>query len=168
MPLAHLERIDGSAARLRLGPLDVPAMLGAAGIRRDKQEGDGATPAGLLMLRRVLFRADRVAAPVCAVPREALAPEDGWCDDPRHADYNRQVVLPHPGRHERLWREDRIYDVVGVLGWNDDPVVPERGSAIFLHLTSLDRRPTEGCIALEPAALLQVLREGLDGIRVPG
>ncbi len=153
---------------LHIGTLRVAVVLGAGGIRAQKGEGDGATPSGLLTLRRVLYRADRGSAPASAVPREALAPDDGWCDDPGHPDYNRMVRLPHPARHERLWRDDGLYDIVGVLGWNDDPVRPGRGSAIFLHAAHPDGRPTEGCIALAPDALRQVLAAGLTAIDVPG
>jgi L,D-peptidoglycan transpeptidase YkuD (ErfK/YbiS/YcfS/YnhG family) len=142
--------------------------LGAGGIRADKVEGDGATPAGLLPLRRVLFRADRGPRPATTLPAEPIAPEDGWCDDPAHADYNRQVRLPHPARHERLWREDAVYDVVGVLGWNDAPVRPRRGSAIFLHLARPGLPPTEGCIALPGAELRRLLAAGLAAIEVTG
>ena len=141
--------------------------LGKGGIRADKREGDGATPAGLLPLRRVLYRADRVPPPhPCAVPVEPLAPTDGWCDDPDHPDYNRHVTLPHPARHERLWREDEVYDIIGVLGWNDAPVRRGRGSAIFLHLARPDHAPTEGCIALRPADLRAALAAGLTAIEV--
>ncbi len=156
----------GTQAMLRLGGLTLPVALGAAGTRVDKAEGDKATPTGLLWLRRVLYRADRGPAPACAVPREPLAPDDGWCDDPSHADYNTPVRLPHPARHERLWREDGLYDLLGVLGWNDDPVVRDRGSAIFLHVAHPDGRPTEGCIALAPDALRLVLAGGLAAIRI--
>lgn len=142
--------------------------LGAGGVRADKREGDGATPAGLLPLRRVLFRADRGPRPATALPAEPIAPEDGWCDDPAHADYNRQVRLPHPARHERLWREDAIYDVIGVLGWNDAPVRPGRGSAIFLHLARPGLPPTEGCIALPGPELRRLLAAGLAAIEVSG
>ncbi len=142
------------------------AAIGRGGIRTDKQEGDGATPAGVLTLRRVLYRADRIAPPRTApqhtaLPREPIAPDDGWCDDPAHPDYNRPVRLPHPARHEALWRTDRLYDLVGVLGWNDAPVVRGRGSAIFLHVAAEDFRPTEGCVALPLADLLGLLEAGL-------
>jgi L,D-peptidoglycan transpeptidase YkuD (ErfK/YbiS/YcfS/YnhG family) len=142
------------------------AALGRGGVRADKSEGDGATPAGLLTLRRVLYRADHGRAPACAVPIEPLSPDDGWCDDPSHADYNRMVRLPHPARCERLWRDDAIYDVIGVLGWNDAPVVRARGSAIFLHVARSDFAPTEGCIALPEPVLRQVLAAGLDALEV--
>ncbi|GGG37135.1 hypothetical protein GCM10010964_26200 [Caldovatus sediminis] len=144
--------------------------LGRGGVRdaREKREGDGATPAGLLPLRRVLWRADRVAKPRCAVPAEPIAPEDGWCDDPAHPDYNRRVRLPHPARHERLWRADGAYDILGVLGWNDAPVGRGRGSAIFLHLARPDYAPTEGCVALAERDLRAVLAAGLTGLEVVG
>src|SRR3546814_9502320 len=70
-------------------------------------------------MRRVLYRADRLEKPVTVLPCETIAPDDGWCDDPADPAYNRPVRLPHPASHERLAREDHIYDVVVVLGPND-------------------------------------------------
>lgn len=149
-----------------MGRLVFRCAIGRGGARADKSEGDGATPIALLPLRRVLYRADRVAAPACAVAVEPIGPDDGWCDDPSHPDYNRHVMLPHPARHERLWREDPLYDIVGVLGWNDAPVMKGRGSAIFLHLARPDLAPTEGCIALPERELREVLAAGLSEILV--
>ena len=140
--------------------------VGRGGIRADKSEGDGATPRALLPLRRVLYRADRLPPPRCAVPVEPLAPSDGWCDDPADAAYNRPVTLPHPARHEEMWRDDHVYDIVGVLGWNDAPVARGRGSAIFLHLARPDYPPTEGCIALSLPYLRAALAAGLTAIEV--
>lgn len=140
--------------------------LGRGGVRADKQEGDGATPAGPLALRRVFYRADRVAPPRAAVPREPIGPADGWCDDPAHPDYNRLVRLPHLAHCEELWRRDGVYDVIGVLGWNDAPVARGRGSAIFLHVARGDFAPTEGCIALALPDLLALLAEGLSALQV--
>jgi L,D-peptidoglycan transpeptidase YkuD (ErfK/YbiS/YcfS/YnhG family) len=152
--------------RLILGGRRFRVALGRGGVRPDKQEGDGATPAGVLPLRRVLYRADRVPSPDCAVPIEPIAPDDGWCDDPSHADYNRRVRLPHDGRCEELWRADGLYNLVGVLGWNDAPVVRGRGSAIFLHIARADYAPTEGCIALAVDEVRRVLAEGLTEFEV--
>jgi L,D-peptidoglycan transpeptidase YkuD (ErfK/YbiS/YcfS/YnhG family) len=151
---------------LALGDRRFRCALGRGGVRADKQEGDGTTPAGALPLRRVLYRADRLAAPACAVPVEPLAPTDGWCDDPADARYNRMVALPFPARHEALWRSDALYDVIGVLGWNDAPVVPGRGSAIFLHPARPDWRPTEGCVALALPELLAVLAAGVTELHI--
>lgn len=142
------------------------AAIGAGGARSDKREGDRATPEGLLPLRRVLYRADRLPPPRCAVPLEPIAPNDGWCDDAGHPDYNRQIRLPHPARHEALWRTDAVYDIVGVLGWNDAPRRPGRGSAIFLHVARPDHAPTEGCVALARDDLRTLLASGLTELLV--
>jgi L,D-peptidoglycan transpeptidase YkuD (ErfK/YbiS/YcfS/YnhG family) len=143
--------------RCVLGNATFRAAIGRAGIVAHKQEGDGGTPAGHLPLRRVLYRADRLKRPLALVPVEPIAPTDGWCDDPTHRDYNRMIRLPHDGRHEELWRRDALYDLVGVLGWNDQPVQRGRGSAIFLHVARPDYAPTEGCVALSQPDLLAAL-----------
>jgi L,D-peptidoglycan transpeptidase YkuD (ErfK/YbiS/YcfS/YnhG family) len=74
------------------------------------------------------------------------------------------VRLPYSGRHEELWRRDAVYDVIGVLDWNDSPVLPGRGSAIFLHLARPDFAPTEGCVALALPDLLALLASGCGGV----
>ncbi len=58
-----------------------------------------------------------------------------------------------------MWRDDHLYDLVVVLGYNDDPVVSGLGSAIFLHVASPEYSPTEGCIALAKEDLLTVLAD---------
>ena len=151
---------------LTLGTTTIRTAIGCGGARATKQEGDGATPIALLPLRSVLYRPDRHTAPKSAVPVTPLAPHDGWCDDPTHPSYNRPVRLPINAGAEALWRDDPVYDIIGVLGWNDDPVVPSRGSAIFLHVARDDFTPTEGCIALALTDLLQILAAGLTEILV--
>lgn len=136
----------------------VPCRLGRSGISIDKAEGDGATPVGQWPLRQVFYRPDRLVAPQTALPLRALHPQDGWCDDPHHSDYNRGVRLPHPASCEALWRQDGLYDVVVVLGHNDSPPIPGKGSAIFLHVAHPDGKPTQGCVALRLADLLRVVR----------
>jgi L,D-peptidoglycan transpeptidase YkuD (ErfK/YbiS/YcfS/YnhG family) len=142
--------------------------IGAVGIVAEKNEGDMGTPIGAHRLRRVYYRADRIAKPVSIVPVEVLSPEDGWCDDSADSAYNRFVRLPYPGRHESLWRQDGVYDLIGVLGWNDQPPVAGRGSAIFLHVAREDFAPTEGCVAMALAELRHVLTLGLAGVVVEG
>jgi len=82
------------------------------------------------------------------------------------AAYNKPVRLPFSGRHEALWHEDGIYDVIGVLGWNIAPVIPGRGSAIFLHVARPDYGPTEGCIALALPDVMACLAKGLSKVIV--
>jgi len=121
--------------------------LGRSGIRADKREGDGATPVGRFPLRKVLFRPDRAKTVIGNLAWAPIAPHHGWCDAPDDIAYNRAVHLPYPASHERLWRDDHLYDLVLVIGHNDDPVVPGLGSAVFVHLAHDDYRPTEGCVA---------------------
>jgi L,D-peptidoglycan transpeptidase YkuD (ErfK/YbiS/YcfS/YnhG family) len=144
------------------------AAWGRGGLRADKREGDGATPIGVLPLRRVLYRPDRVEPPASAMPVQPLVPTDGWCDDPAHPDYNTQVRLPLDGGAEVLWRDDALYDVIGVLGWNDRPVRPGLGSAIFLHIARADYALTDGCVALSLEDLRRALAAGLTEIVVRG
>lgn len=147
-----------------------PAVLGRGGIRADKREGDGATPAGTWAMGRVFYRADRIGAPVTGLTTVATQPNWGWCDDPADPAYNTLITLPHPARHEVMWRNDGVYDVVVELHYNTDPVRPDAGSAIFMHVMRPDRSPTEGCIALELKDLLDLLRLCTDGdaVTIPG
>lgn len=87
----------------------------------------------------------------------AIRTGDGWCDDRRDRNYNRAVRLPYPAGHERMWRDDHLYDVVVVLDHNSRPRVRGAGSAIFMHVARSGYAPTEGCIALARSHLTRVL-----------
>lgn len=131
--------------------------LGRAGVTGAKREGDGATPLGLFPLRTVYFRSDRGPRPETALPVREIAADMGWSDDPADPAYNSEISLPSPFRHERLWRDDALYDLFCVMGYNDDPAKPGLGSAIFLHVAPPNGKPTQGCVALDPQALRRVL-----------
>jgi L,D-peptidoglycan transpeptidase YkuD (ErfK/YbiS/YcfS/YnhG family) len=141
----------------QLGDLRWRCALGRSGIATDKVEGDGSTPAGRFAIRRLIYRPDRVREIACVVPTQPMSPGDGWCDAPEDPAYNRLVIRPYPARHETLWREDALYDLLLVIGHNDDPVVPGKGSAVFLHLAHPDYRPTDGCVAFARADFIQLL-----------
>jgi len=132
--------------------------LGRGGVVTAKREGDGGTPAGRFALRELFYRPDRLSRPETRLPVRPLRRDDGWCDDPADPLYNRPVRLPYAASAERMWRADALYDLVAVLGYNDDPPRPGLGSAIFLHLAPPAGRPTAGCIALPLPALTAVLR----------
>jgi L,D-peptidoglycan transpeptidase YkuD (ErfK/YbiS/YcfS/YnhG family) len=142
---------------------DLGCAVGRGGIRADKREGDGATPAGRFLFRRLLYRADRVERPATGLPASPIGPLQGWCDDPADPFYNRPVELPYRARHELLWREDGLYDLVVTLGHNDDPVRPGLGSAVFLHVAGPGWAPTDGCVALDRDELLRLLAESGPG-----
>ena len=150
---------------LDVGERRVRCALGPAGVvaAQAKREGDGASPAGVWPIREVLYRPDRGPPPASAIRVRAMAEDDGWCDDPADPEYNRPVKLPYPASAERLWRDDSVYDVVVILGYNDDPPVRGKGSAIFLHICRPGYPPTEGCVAVmrgDLEALLGVARPG--------
>ena len=133
---------------ISIGSRRVRCALGRAGRIARKREGDGASPNGVWRMTSVLYRADRVVRPRTGLPISALKPTDGWCDTVGDRNYNRRVKLPYPASAERLWREDRLYDVLVVLDHNQRPRVQGGGSAIFMHLARPHYLPTEGCIGL--------------------
>jgi L,D-peptidoglycan transpeptidase YkuD (ErfK/YbiS/YcfS/YnhG family) len=131
--------------------------VGSAGIGVKLREGDMVTPVGRWPLRRILYRADRLARPRADLPVSEIAMDDGWCDAPGDPNYNRLVKLPYPASAEELWRRDALYDLVVVVGYNDAPVVSGKGSAIFLHVASAGYGATAGCVALTREDLLDAL-----------
>jgi L,D-peptidoglycan transpeptidase YkuD (ErfK/YbiS/YcfS/YnhG family) len=160
----ELEVNGNGTARWKGRPLR--CATGRAGISAGKREGDGATPAGSFAMRFLLYRPDRGVAPPTGLPLRAIASDDGWCDAPADPAYNRLIRLPYRASAEALWRADALYDLVVPLGYNDLPVVPGLGSAIFLHLATPDFAPTAGCVALARADLITVLAEADAGAQV--
>ena len=145
--------LEGPLLRLR-------CALGKGGLlpAQDKREGDKASPVGKYAVRRVFYRPDKVAKPITALPIFENAPNLGWCDAPDHKAYNKLVSLPFSASHEKLWREDDLYDLVLVIGHNDAPVVAGHGSAIFLHIMRNNYSPTDGCVSFKREDLVKFLR----------
>lgn len=128
--------------------------IGRGGIRADKREGDGASPAGAWRMRAVLYRADRRPPPVTNLPVFPIGPREVWIDDPGHPLYNLPARWLWPDvSHERLRRPDPLYDLVVVTDHNACPPLPGLGSAIFIHAWRRPRFPTAGCAAFAPADL---------------
>jgi len=149
--------LDGRILRCAIGKAGV--IPGA-----DKREGDNKSPLGTWTMREVWYRPDVYPdGPTTALPVRATRPEDGWCDAPGDPNYNRPVTLPYPASAERMWRDDHVYDLVVILGHNDDPPVPGMGSAIFMHLARDGYPGTEGCVALERPDLEAVLAAAQPG-----
>jgi L,D-peptidoglycan transpeptidase YkuD (ErfK/YbiS/YcfS/YnhG family) len=142
---------------LSVGGRVFPCALGRGGISAFKREGDGATPLAAMRALALAWRDDRGPRPKTTLPTSRISAQDGWCDDPGDANYNRPVRLPHPARHERMFRDDHLYDCVIVLDWNVSRRVREAGSAIFLHVAKPGLAPTEGCIAVEPHVMRAIL-----------
>lgn len=156
--LSHLRVRKRQGARhaglLLVAGRALPCAIGRAGFTRAKREGDGATPCGMLRPGWLWRRGRPVPT---GLPWRLTQPADGWCDDPADRRYNRPVRLPCRASHERMWRDDALYDAVIELDWNRWPAVRGRGSAIFLHVARPGFAPTEGCVALRRADLLRLL-----------
>jgi len=135
-----------------------PCAIGKGGIVQDKKEGDGATPVGRFPLKQVYYRPDRLKQPETILQTQAISSTDGWCDDPEHVAYNKPIKLPFKASHEELWRDDHIYDVIVVLGHNDNPPIPGKGSAIFFHIARNGFTGTEGCVAVALTDMLHILK----------
>jgi L,D-peptidoglycan transpeptidase YkuD (ErfK/YbiS/YcfS/YnhG family) len=157
---------DRTKGILRCGAITVPCALGRSGVIALKREGDGATPLGSFELLHVYYRADRGQHPQTVLPVSPLAEDMGWCDDPRDPRYNRPVDLPFAASHEKMWRGDRLYDIIVVLDCNMYPPVKGKGSAIFFHIARADYRPTEGCVAVSPQHMRLILSKVGPGCRM--
>lgn len=158
-----VQTTDENATRgvLICGTQRFDCALGRGGVTTDKVEGDGKTPIGTYPLRLVFYRADRVARPDTGLLVRELTPSTGWSEDPASADYNTEISVPPCGQTpdgiDRMTRDDHVYDITVVIGYNDDPPVKGRGSAIFMHVARPGYTPTAGCVALSESDLLTVL-----------
>jgi L,D-peptidoglycan transpeptidase YkuD (ErfK/YbiS/YcfS/YnhG family) len=153
-----LIRVRARPGRRTLGVLiaggqTVPVVLGRSGILAIKREGDGATPRGRFRPRRLWWRADRGPRPRTLLPARRIDRAVAWCEDPADRRYNRPVRRSANEPGDRLWREDRLYDLIIEIDHNTRPRVAGRGSAVFLHIARPDRSPTAGCVAMAAAEL---------------
>jgi L,D-peptidoglycan transpeptidase YkuD (ErfK/YbiS/YcfS/YnhG family) len=142
---------------LTAGPLVIPVALGMGGIKANKREGDGGTPAGRFKLRRLWWRSDRGPRPRTLLPVRRITPADAWCEDPADRRYNRPIPLAPGAAGDRLWRDDHLYDLVIELSHNTRPRIAGRGSAVFIHLARPQYAPTIGCVALKASSLRRLL-----------
>lgn len=142
----------------------LPCSIGRGGLRRDKVEGDGATPIGIHKITGLLYRPDRIARPTPWA--EAIGPADLWSDASGEADYNQMVKTPYAHSHERLSRADHLYDLILITNWNWPIATADKGSAIFLHRWRKAGHPTEGCIAFSPTDLLWLAQNAAPGTRL--
>jgi L,D-peptidoglycan transpeptidase YkuD (ErfK/YbiS/YcfS/YnhG family) len=131
--------------------------LGKAGIGKKIREGDSITPRGIFKLVKVFYRADKIKNLETPLKKIKIKKNMGWCDDPKSKFYNKLIRLPINFGSEKLYRSDRLYDLVVVLNYNLNPIVKNKGSAIFIHVAKKTFKKTEGCIALNKENLINLL-----------
>ncbi len=130
--------------------------LGRNGLTDDKKEGDRSTPIGTFKFNKIFYRADKLGETKFKIESSIIKETDGWCDDPQSSLYNQHILFPFRKSAEHLFRDDSVYDIVCVLNYNTSPIIPGKGSAIFLHVAKPDFDSTEGCIAIKKAALQKI------------
>ncbi|MBL0403539.1 L,D-transpeptidase family protein [Microvirga aerilata] len=149
--------VDHRRGRIVAGNLVIPCALGRSGTSHAKREGDGAAPVGRFKLLEAFYRADRDPRPRTGLKLRPIRRTDGWSDDPSDHRYNCLITLPCSTRHEAMWRDDHLYDVVIDIAWNRGPIVKGRGSAFFLHLGRKGLTPTDGCVVVEKPMIRRLL-----------
>lgn len=148
----------GACWRLVAGPY--PARLGRAGLSADRREGDGTTPAGTFPIHHTMYGNE--ANPGVAFRYRRVRCGDWWNEDPRSPTYNTFQRVPCGKRppfatpSEGMWQSPRAYPWLAVIEFNMNPVVPGRGSGIFLHAQT--GGPTVGCVSIAKPHLRAVLR----------
>jgi L,D-peptidoglycan transpeptidase YkuD (ErfK/YbiS/YcfS/YnhG family) len=143
---------------LLAGPHAIPVALGRGGIKANKREGDGGTPRGQFRLLRLWWRTDRRPRPMTHLPVRPIGKDDAWCEDPADRRYNQPIHRSANEPGDRLWRDDRLYDMIVELDHNTCPRIAGRGSAVFIHIARPGLAPTAGCIALRSGVLSKLLR----------
>ena len=133
--------------------------LGKAGIKKKFKEGDNITPKGIFKIIKVYYRSDKIKKINTKIKKIKIKKKMGWCNDPRSIFYNKQIKLPNKANHEKLYRSDNLYDIIVVLSYNMNPIVKNKGSAIFIHVAKSNYQPTHGCIGLKKSHLLIVLKK---------
>jgi L,D-peptidoglycan transpeptidase YkuD (ErfK/YbiS/YcfS/YnhG family) len=145
-------------AIVQAGPLIFRAALGRSGRTSRKREGDGATPIAAMPLLYGYYRRDRgIGALSTRLRMLPIGRSMLWCDAPGDANYNRPVKAPFTPSHERLMRQDHLYDICLVMDWNIGMRRRGCGSAIFFHLAKPGYQPTEGCVAIRKRDMLRLL-----------
>jgi L,D-peptidoglycan transpeptidase YkuD (ErfK/YbiS/YcfS/YnhG family) len=131
--------------------------LGKAGVNKKIKEGDGITPKGVFKITKIYYRADKIKIIKTNIKKIKITKNMGWCDDPVSRFYNQQIKLPSKFSYEKLYRNDDLYDLIAVINYNTNPVIKNKGSAIFMHISKKSYKKTEGCIALKKKNLINIL-----------
>ena len=142
---------------LKYKNLKFRCALGKAGIKKKEKEGDNITPRGIFEITKIFYRPDKIKKIKAFIRPIKIKKNMGWCDDSKSDYYNQQIKLPNKFGHEKLYRNDNLYDIILVLNYNTNPIIKKKGSAIFIHVSKNSYKKTKGCIALKKKHLLKLI-----------
>ena len=142
---------------LRLDNYKAKCAIGKRGIGLKKKEGDLITPKGKYKIKYLLYRKDRVKIQ-SKIRKITIKKNMGWCDDPNSKQYNKLIRLPSAYKYEKLHKKENIYDIILVLNYNMNPIIKNKGSAIFIHVARKNYKKTEGCVAIGKSHLLKIAK----------
>jgi L,D-peptidoglycan transpeptidase YkuD (ErfK/YbiS/YcfS/YnhG family) len=143
---------------LKYKDLKFKCALGKAGIRKKKKEGDNITPKGIYKIIKIYYRDDRIKKISSKFKLIKIRKNMGWCDDPKSKKYNQLIKLPNRYSHEKFFKNDNSYDLIVILNYNINPIIKNKGSAIFIHIAKKNYKSTAGCIALKKDDLLKLIK----------
>ena len=130
--------------------------IGKNGKTSKKIEGDNKTPKGLYALGPLYYRKDKLPKLSTKLKKIEIMKNFGWCDDVKSKFYNKPIKTNINVRHEKLYRNDKKYDLIIPIEYNSKRPKKNEGSAIFLHLTS-NYKKTQGCVAIKEKDMLILL-----------
>jgi L,D-peptidoglycan transpeptidase YkuD (ErfK/YbiS/YcfS/YnhG family) len=126
----------------------IKCAIGKRGITHKKLEGDNKTPVGTFKFNSIFYRKDRIKKIKISLKKNVIKKKMGWCDDSNSKFYNKLIMFPFKFKAEKLWLRENIYDIVLIINYNTNPVIKEKGSAIFLHIAKKNYQSTKGCLAI--------------------
>jgi L,D-peptidoglycan transpeptidase YkuD (ErfK/YbiS/YcfS/YnhG family) len=130
--------------------------IGLNGFTKNKIEGDKKTPIGIYSIGKLFVRTDRIKNLNTKFELTEIKKSMAWADDPNKSNYNKLIKTKNSHK-ESLYRNDNLYDLILVINYNINPIIPNKGSAIFMHVSSDDYKPTEGCIAIKINDFIEIL-----------
>ena len=145
--------------KLSINGYKVKCAIGKRGIKNKKREGDLITPKGSFKIKYILYRNDRVSNLPTKIKKIKIDKNFGWCNDTRSKSYNKLIKFPFKYRAERLYKRNNTYDIILVLDYNMKPILKNKGSAIFIHISKKNYKSTEGCIAIKKVSLKKIARK---------
>ena len=132
---------------LKIDDFKFKCCIGKNGIKKNKIEGDKCTPKGTFKLGTLYYRKDKVKKPITSLKTKIIKKNMGWCNDSKKKNYNQEIKVNKKIKHEKLFRKDYKYNYLLIIEYNTKKIKPNKGSAIFIHLTK-NFKATAGCIAL--------------------